>query len=296
MANLVNPSPIRALDTNGDPVDGAELRFFTLGTTTPEIVYTDVNLTTPHPTPILSDASGIFPTIYFSGIRALRAEVTTGGVALPGYPIERVGQISASQSSASQISKNPVEGNPSTNVEDAINSNSARLNALGNPSVVVQEFLASETQSDMRESIGISPGAVDDIRAIDDWAAGDVIYHDGTNIIRLAIGTSGQILTVASDGISLEYASAFGTGQTRQDVSASRAANTIYVNETGRPIEVTIQGSSAAVVASSEDGTTFITVGTLGAPGSFDVSCTFIVQAGDSYRCAGNFTLWTEFR
>jgi len=64
-------NPVR--DRQGGRV-GGELRFYLNKTTTPATVYADSGLTTPHPTPLLSDDSGVFPSIFadtslfFSGL------------------------------------------------------------------------------------------------------------------------------------------------------------------------------------------------------------------------------------
>lgn len=198
MANILQPNPVRALDANGDPVSGAELRFFITGTTTPVIVYSDVGLTTPHPTPMLSDAAGNYPQIYYGGNQPLRAEVQSGGNNLPGFPVDRVVQVSATQTIAAQISKRPVTGNPATDVETAINNNTERLNVIGTPSQSVQTFLGSADRAEMRQNMDLAPGAIEDLRTISGWENGDLIRHNGTNLVRTSAADAPGLLTVAS--------------------------------------------------------------------------------------------------
>ena len=39
-----------------------------------------------------------------------------------------------------------------------------------------------------------------------DTVAGDVFYHDGTNVVRLAKGTAGQVLTMNTGATAPEWA------------------------------------------------------------------------------------------
>jgi len=102
-------------------------------------------------------------------------------------------------------------------------------------------------------------------------------------------------------GQALSALSSFGFGQTRQNLTGSRAAATLYYNPTGKPIEVTINwnvtgtvGTSVTVggvVILSQTSTTAITY----------QSYSFIVLPGESYRTdsiLGSPTIasWFEIR
>lgn len=63
MAYLFSPH-YQALDANGDPLSGAKLYFYQVGTTTSITTYQDVELTSPHADPVVADASGRFAPIY----------------------------------------------------------------------------------------------------------------------------------------------------------------------------------------------------------------------------------------
>lgn len=88
-------------------------------------------------------------------------------------------------------------------------------------------------------------------------------------------------------------ASAFGVGQTWQDVKASRAPSTTYTNTTGRPIQVNISsvdanprslivsGVVAAYTGSAYGGNYFMSV---------------VVPNGSSYSYVGTFSNWAELR
>jgi hypothetical protein len=70
-------------DSNGDPIVGAILKVYEIGTTSYRAIYSDSGLTTPMTNPIAganaSDASGKFPVFYMAaGTYKLRAETSTG--------------------------------------------------------------------------------------------------------------------------------------------------------------------------------------------------------------------------
>ena len=54
----------RAEDDSGNPISGAKLYFFDVGTTNPRTVYQDYNLTTAHGVFVQADANGVFDPIY----------------------------------------------------------------------------------------------------------------------------------------------------------------------------------------------------------------------------------------
>jgi len=63
--NIFTLPRIVAID-NGVVVPGAKLIFTATGTSTPQAVYTDKALTTPHSDPVEADAQGLFPVIYMN--------------------------------------------------------------------------------------------------------------------------------------------------------------------------------------------------------------------------------------
>lgn len=55
----------RALDANANPFAGAKWYFYATGTLTPQSVYTTAALSVAHANPVVADAGGKFPPIYF---------------------------------------------------------------------------------------------------------------------------------------------------------------------------------------------------------------------------------------
>lgn len=75
MADLIINPVWQATDGNGDPVPGALATFYNSGTTSPQVVYSDDDLTIPHPTPVVANGNGVFPAI-FTGPLATKAVIT----------------------------------------------------------------------------------------------------------------------------------------------------------------------------------------------------------------------------
>jgi hypothetical protein len=77
MAAIAYYSPfIPAFSSNGAPVAGAKLNFYTSGTTTRQPVYTTSALTTELPNPVPADAAGKFPSIYLNDANVYRVILT----------------------------------------------------------------------------------------------------------------------------------------------------------------------------------------------------------------------------
>lgn len=143
----------------------------------------------------------------------------------------------------------------------------------------------------------------EDLTAFEGFAAGDTLYHNGTNLIRLAKGTALQGLRMNAGATAPEWGDqAIGVGQTWQNVIGSRAVSTSYQNTTGKPIQVYIDANSTVAsgrpVEVSTDNATWVQVSqTNGSAGGF-VASAFIVSNNHYYRVNGAATIknWAELR
>ena len=63
----------RATDSNANPLSGARWFFYATGTTTPQATYTTAALSVAHPNPVVADAGGQFPAIYFDSSLVYRS-------------------------------------------------------------------------------------------------------------------------------------------------------------------------------------------------------------------------------
>ena len=78
-AGIYPLSNTQQFDSNGKLMPGARLFIFNGGTTTPRVTYKDLALTTPHPNPIVADASARLPLIFLDdGYYRQRLTTKTG--------------------------------------------------------------------------------------------------------------------------------------------------------------------------------------------------------------------------
>lgn len=70
------------IDQNGDVAAGALAYFYSGGTTTPLTTYSDKNLTTPHPHPVVADAYGRFPRVFIDFVDYGEKVTTADGTQL----------------------------------------------------------------------------------------------------------------------------------------------------------------------------------------------------------------------
>jgi hypothetical protein len=127
-------------------------------------------------------------------------------------------------------------------------------------------------------------------------AEGDLYFQTGGTNTTMTLNTSGDLDIDGDFTAAGAVNGTVGVGQTWQDVSGSRSANTSYQNTTGQPIQWAIHGSSGQEAQVSSNGTTWIKVATLGAPGSFETAATPVIPDNYYYRTTGAFSTWAELR
>jgi hypothetical protein len=91
----------------------------------------------------------------------------------------------------------------------------------------------------------------------------------------------------------------FGIGQTWQDVSGSRVGGTTYQNTTGKPIEVSVEGSGTNVQFQvSSNGSSWLRLGIIvGSVNDFRQGA-YVVPPNWYYRLSASITIvtWMELR
>lgn len=107
-----------------------------------------------------------------------------------------------------------------------------------------------------------------------------------TNTNQALTAAQGKVLKDLAD-TKLATTSAFGVGQTWQDMTSSRASGTTYTNSTGRPIQVYIQTSTGG-------GNFTVGNATLPTHGSSMIQVT--VPSGETYSFSAAFNAWWELR
>jgi len=147
MADLINIVQQRITDDNDDPVPGAKVYVYQVGTVIAETVYQDSGLATPHTTPITADANGLLPRIFHNG--AVKVNVLTADdVQVSGFPLDPVHFSTSDQSAADGVSITPTGELPYADVQEALEGNVARIVALEDASQSGSRVLISETVAD----------------------------------------------------------------------------------------------------------------------------------------------------
>lgn len=92
MPQLLTLPMMVPLSSAGLLLPGAKLYAYQTGTSTPQNLFQDVLLATPHAIPVVADGSGVFPKIYTDpSLPAYRLTLTdSAGVTLPGYPVDDI--------------------------------------------------------------------------------------------------------------------------------------------------------------------------------------------------------------
>lgn len=83
--------PARATDSNGDNLSGAKLYFYATGTSTPQNVYSDSDLSTSLGAVVTADGGGKFVGIYLDPVLTYRAALKTSDGATTIYDLDPVG-------------------------------------------------------------------------------------------------------------------------------------------------------------------------------------------------------------
>ncbi|WP_150294772.1 hypothetical protein [Pseudomonas extremaustralis] len=114
---------------------------------------------------------------------------------------------------------------------------------------------------------------------------------------------TGSFITLASSATGVWYAvdmSGIGVGQTWQSMGGSRVPGTSYANATGRPLSISINGTSGSggsTYSATVSGS--VTASTTQAAGTTAVNLSFIVPVGATYSVSsgsGSITTWWELR
>lgn len=82
--------PSRAFDANGNILPGAKLYLYATGTTTPQAGFTTSALSTPLANPVVADAGGNFPAIYFNTDLTYRAVLKSADDSTTVFDIDPV--------------------------------------------------------------------------------------------------------------------------------------------------------------------------------------------------------------
>ncbi|WP_095804174.1 hypothetical protein [Mesorhizobium sp. WSM4308] len=79
MSILWERSLVPWLDADGDPYSGAKAYFYSAGTLTPIVTYTDAELSIPNPFPVPANSGGMFPPIFLPDLTIYHLRIQDAG-------------------------------------------------------------------------------------------------------------------------------------------------------------------------------------------------------------------------
>jgi hypothetical protein len=121
-------SQLRAVDSNGEPSPGALARFYVPGTTAPQTVYFDADLSVAVPQPLEASAAGVFPQVFAAA--ACKVVITgPNGATLAGGTQDPCIATPITGSAATSVTFAPSVAIPVTNVQAAIDRVQANIAA-----------------------------------------------------------------------------------------------------------------------------------------------------------------------
>jgi hypothetical protein len=101
-------------------------------------------------------------------------------------------------------------------------------------SYITAAFQAQSTSGDVHIGLHASGTSAASIKHIRGTPGISVVEDNGVTLVPVSAGAASSATQL------IQYAQAFGIGQTWQDVTASRVLGTTYTNTTGKPIQVSI--------------------------------------------------------
>ena len=148
-------------------------------------------------------------------------------------------------------------GTGQTSAQTAINSLSA-VSAATNEHVLTKDTSSGNAIWKAASTVA----AFDDLTdvSVSGQAAGDVLYFNGTNWIRLAKGTAGQALKMNAGATAPEWATGGGGAHTVQEWTAQGSAPTAPTVGTGKMYVKTIDSNNEGLFIQMEKNNTIVEV------------------------------------
>jgi hypothetical protein len=152
---------------------GAKAYFYQTGTTTPVVVYLDSDYSTAAPSPLVADAGGVFPQVFYNGSLEIRVVITDADDTTI-YETDPAAKLTTSDSGAASISFSAITGNAATNVQDAVANNTL---ARENRSTAIKAFLGSADNAEARTNLALGDLAG---KNESDYIQGQAVWNTGT--------------------------------------------------------------------------------------------------------------------
>ena len=285
MATLATNVSFQCLGLDGKPLAGGKVYTYEAGTTTPKSTYTTMAGDVPNLNPVILDQNG--KAKIFLGDGAYRMRILDSNDAL----IDDIDQISryVTQSEFATFQQTVQDG----------------VNQLARIQDQVDVFVETAITTQKGYANGIAP--------LDPNVKIDLIYLPtliNTPLVPLATDNVAGVAkinnTLTSTDIDAALTAAqgkalndkmFGTGQTWQDVTASRALNTTYTNTDSRARYVVVScGSTTIPIFATVDGVG-LPIQNIGNSLATTIGAYFVVPPGATYKVAGGtLSQWAELK
>jgi hypothetical protein len=324
MAGL-SPTPKQQIfGSDGAPLVGGKIYTYLAGTSTPATTYTDYSAGTANTNPIILDSFGQ-ANIWLLSSTSYKFVVKTATDVLL-YTVDNI----STPLDISALASPPPIGNttPNTGAFTTLTASGAvTLTGLGamklNAGTTAERPTPSNGMIRYNTSTALFEGykggawqSIGTVTSVDATVpaflavTGNPVTTSGTLAIAYsgtalpaanggtgltAAGTSGNVLTSTGTAWVSSTNLAVGVGQTWQDMTTSRAADVTYTNSTGKPIMISVYGSSGTNRSGilTVGGVLLARTETTGAAGIGTL--TAIVPSGSTYIVSAGGTAWSVF-
>lgn len=205
MAFQITPLQIVLTDNDADrtPLAGGYVTFFQSGTTTLAAIYSDDAGTVALDNPVVADSTGNIVQVFKTATYDVKAVIRRSDGSLV-QTIDPCPLAVSTGLSASETTFTASSGNPATNVQDAIDGNTTRLDDLGTPGVTGIALLATGSATDARTALGLGDLATKDILDEDNFATNSATrppsqqsakaYHTANTALTLSFESTGNAI------------------------------------------------------------------------------------------------------
>lgn len=207
MAFQITPLQIYLTDTDADrtPLAGGYVTFFQTGTTTLATITDSAG--TAISNPVVADSTGAIVQVFKTATYGVKAVIRRSD----GSLVQTIDPCALGVSTgldASEIVFEASASNPATNVQDAIDGNTTRLDDLGTPGNTGVLLLAAGDAVSARETLELGDLATKDILDEDDFATDSdtrppsqqsvKVYHADNTALTLAYESTGNTITTGA--------------------------------------------------------------------------------------------------
>lgn len=276
MATLATNVSFQCLGLDGKPLAGGKVWTYEAGTTTPKTTYTSKQGNVPNANPVILDQNG-------------KAKIYLGD---GSYRFRILDSNNALVDDTNDISRYVTQSEFAV-FQQIINEGISQLTEVREQ---IDVYVTTTIGNQKGFANGLVPldGNVKIPHAYLPQIVNNTTTNDPNKLLSAAAGLDLQ------QQITNAYNQQFGVGQTWQNVTGVRAANTTYVNSTGRSIvvHVVVNGSGYTSLTVNINGLTFRLCGDAYINETFPAG-SVIVPNGQTYNISvvnGSIVTWVELR